>query len=315
MKTWWIVAALAVVGGLAAGAVWYLTRDDGLPSGFASANGRIEVERVDIAAKFAGRVAELLVAEGDYVEAGAVVARMDDAQILARLNEAEAGLGQARQLFAEAEAILASRESERTFARQELERAETLHARGFAPGEELDRRQSQAGVERARAAIVAAEAGVARLRADLRDYELSAPRPGRIQYVLARSGEVVPAGGRVVTLLDLTDAYMTVFLPAAAAGQLRFGAEARLVFDPAPQFVVPARVTFVATDAQFTPKFVETEEQRSDLMLRVKVSIPEDLLSANRDLVKSGIRGVATLRLDPGADWPADLAVRLPDGG
>jgi HlyD family secretion protein len=119
----------------------------------------------------------------------------------------------------------------------------------------------------------------------------------------------------VVTLLDLTDVSMTIYLPTAQAGRLAYGAEARLVFDAAPQFVVPASVSFVASEAQFTPKYVETAEERENLMFRVKLQIPPDLLRAHQEFVKTGVPGVATVRLDPNAEWPAELAARLPDGG
>ncbi|MGC9369564.1 MAG: HlyD family secretion protein [Paracoccaceae bacterium] len=323
------IALAAVIGLLAAAVLWLWQRDraDDLPPGFARSNGRIEAERIDIATKFGGRLREILVKEGDMVEAGQVLARLDTAQIEAQLREAEAGVRAAEQGLAEARAVLAERKSSLTFAEQELFRAETLGERGYAPGETIDLRRTQkaaaeAAVKSARAAIAsaqarieAAQATVDRLRADLDDYALTTPRAGRVQYRLAEPGEVLAAGARVVTLLDLTDVSMTIYLPTAQAGRLAYGAEARLVFDAAPQFVVPASVSFVASEAQFTPKYVETAEERENLMFRVKLQIPPDLLRAHQEFVKTGVPGVATVRLDPNAEWPAELAARLPDGG
>ena len=94
-----------------------------------------------------------------------------------------------------------------------------------------------------------------------------------MQYQLARAGEVVAAGAPIVTILDLTDVYMTIFLPAADAGKLSVGDEARIVLDPVPDYVVPAKVSFVAADAQFTPKTVETKDERAKLMFRIKLKI------------------------------------------
>ncbi|WP_212525797.1 HlyD family efflux transporter periplasmic adaptor subunit [Actibacterium sp. MT2.3-13A] len=323
------IALVVVLGLLAAAGLWVWQRDRaaGLPAGFARGNGRIEAERVDVATKFGGRLQEILVSEGEMVEAGQVLAQLDPTQIEAQLREAEAGVRAARQGLAEARAVLAERKSNLTFAEQELFRAETLGARGYAPGEVVDLRRTQkaaaeaavasarAGIASARARIEAAQATVDRLRADLAEFALTAPRAGRVQYRLAEPGEVLAAGARVVTLLDLTDVSMTIYLPTAQAGRLAYGAEARLVFDAAPQFVVPAAVSFVASEAQFTPKYVETEEERENLMFRVRLQIPPDVLRAHQEFVKTGVPGVATVRLDPDAEWPADLAVRLPDDG
>ncbi len=117
----------------------------------------------------------------------------------------------------------------------------------------------------------------------------------------------------MVSLLDLQDVYVTVFVPTAVAGRLRFGAPARIVFDPAPQWVVPATVSFVASEAQFTPRYVETEAEREKLMFRVQVRIPEDLLRAHADVVKTGVPGTVYLQVDPEVPWPSWLEVRLPD--
>lgn len=301
------------------------TLDDGPPQGFATANGRIEAERVDVATKFSGRLIEIMVSEGDRVDADQVLARLDDAQLRAQLREAEAQVGAARQMLAESRAVLAERKSTLTYAEKELYRAQELGARGFAPEETIDLRLSKkesaaaavdsakAGIAAAEARIEAAQATVDRLRADLEEYTLRAPRAGRVQYRLAEPGEVLSAGARVLTLLDLTDVVMTVYLPTGAAGRLSYGAEARLVLDAAPEYVIPAHVSFVAGEAQFTPKYVETEEERENLMFRVKLRIPPEILADYQDVVKTGVPGLAYVRVDPGAEWPESLAVRLPD--
>lgn len=322
------IALVAVIGLLAAAGLWIWQQNhaDELPPGFARSNGRIEAARVDVATKFGGRLEEILVAEGEMVAAGQVLARLDSTPIEAQMREAEAGVRAAEQGLAETRAVLAERKSNLTFAEQELFRAETLGERGYAPGETIDLRRTQkaaaeaavasaqAAIASAQARIEAAQATVDRLRADLAEYALTAPRAGRVQYRLAEPGEVLAPGARVVTLLDLTDVSMTIYLPTAQAGRLAYGAEARLVFDAAPQFVVPASVSFVASEAQFTPKYVETKEERENLMFRVKLRIPPGILRDHQQFVKTGVPGVATVRLDPNADWPADLVVRLPDG-
>ena len=123
---------------------------------------------------------------------------------------------------------------------------------------------------------------------------------------------VMAAGGKVATLLDLSDVTMTIFLPTRLVGRVRLGADARIVLDAAPDYVVPAKVTFVSSEAQFTPKTVETADEREKLMYRVKVRIDSALLDTYRDYVKAGLTGDAYVLTDPAAAWPDKLAVRLP---
>jgi HlyD family secretion protein len=161
------------------------------------------------------------------------------------------------------------------------------------------------------AAIAAAAARIERVRTDIADSTLTAPIRGRVLYRLAEPGEVLPAGGKVVTVLELSDVYMTIFLPTDEAGRTIVGAEGRIVLDAAPYLVIPAAVSFVAPRAQFTPKEVETRTEREKLMFRVKVRIDPELLARNSEKVKTGLPGVAYVRLDPRADWPERLHVKL----
>ncbi len=162
----------------------------------------------------------------------------------------------------------------------------------------------------AEAKIKAAEAIVARIEADINDSTLVAPRDGRIQYRIAQEGEVMATGGKVVNLVDLADVYMTFFLPGTIAGRLSMGQEARLILDAAPDWPVPAFISFVASTAQFTPKTVETESERQKLMFRVKAQIPPELLRDKMQYVKVGLSGMAWVKIDPDAQWPASLTVR-----
>ncbi|SHF20750.1 HlyD family secretion protein [Modicisalibacter ilicicola DSM 19980] len=316
-----LVLAIVAAGG---GYYWWQQQQNDLPDGFARANGRLEATRIDVALKFGGRVGEILASEGQRVEAGDVIARIDSTELEAEIRAAEAATRQAEQELAQAEALVIQRAGELALARAELKRTETLAARGYASKEVLDQRRSQritadaalntarAQVAAAEAAIEASEANVAALEANLADYTLHAPRAGRVQYRLAEPGEVLAAGDKVVSLLDLTDVYMDVYLPTDQAGRLRYGGEARLVLDAAPQYVIPAAVDFVASEAQFTPKYVETESEREKLMFRVKLQIPAEVLGRYQEVVKTGVPGVATVRVDPEVPWPETLAVKLP---
>lgn len=317
-----ILGPLVVVAAVLA--LW-ITRGSGdPPEGFAKTNGRIEAERVDIATKFAGRLKTVLVKEGDLAKAGQILAQLDTAELEAQLKEAEATKVQAEQQLDQAIALVAQRNSELKLASLQLDRSLDLVAKGVTSQETVDQRQSakltaeaavnaaNAEVAVAKAAIEAAEARINRLKVDIDDYTLKAPRSGRIEYRLALPGEVLAAGGRVLTLLDLTDVYMTVFFPTGEAGRLRIGGEGRVIFDAVPQYVVPATVTFVASEAQFTPKYVETKIEREKLMFRVKLSLPVEVLEKYESVVKTGVPGVAYVKLSESAEWPPRLSVKLP---
>jgi HlyD family secretion protein len=168
-------------------------------------------------------------------------------------------------------------------------------------------------VSGARLAVTAKKAAIARVESDIKDSTLKAPRDGRVQYRIAQPGEVLSAGGKVLNLVDLSDVYMTFFLPEAAAGKVAIGSEARIVLDAAPQYVIPANVSYVASTAQFTPKTVETPEERQKLMFRIKARIDRALLQKNLPMVKTGLPGVTWLKLDPKAQWPAELVIKVPE--
>lgn len=297
---------------------------DALPEGIVAANGRLEANQVEIATKLAGRIVDVLPQEGDMVDDGAVVAHLDRAEIEAQLRQARAEAQRARKALVSANAAIASRRAELTFSQQQLERAEILSKKGYATRERLDERRQQfvsakaavdvaaAQVEEAQAAIKAADAQVDRFESLLNDATITSPVRGRVQYRLIEPGAVLPAGGRIATVLDLTDVYMTIFLPARDAARLRLGDDARIVLDAASNYVFPAKISFVATEAQFTPKTVETKTEREKLMFRVKLQAPLELLKTFESRVKSGLRGMGYVRVAQGAAWPAKLDVKLP---
>lgn len=323
MKLRYIVVSLLLLAGAAVGAwAWWQERQDRLPPNIAAGNGRIEATEVQVATRYAGRVAEVLVREGDLVEAGQVLARMDTRELEAGLARAEAEIAQAERTVAQARAAIAQRQSELRLAEQELSRALILLQKGHGTKEVADQRHNtrdtaQAGLEAAQAylaaterSVDAAEAAARVIRTQIEDGTLTAPRLGRIQYRLAQPGEVLAGGGRVLTLLDLTDVYMTIFLPTAQAGQVAIGAEARIVLDALPDYAVPAKVTFVASQAQFTPREVETRTEREKLMFRVKVTIDPDLLRAYIERVSVGLPGEAFVQLGAGGPWPQSVESR-----
>ncbi|MFJ6327522.1 MULTISPECIES: HlyD family secretion protein [unclassified Rhizobium] len=212
--------------------LWNKLRGTDQLRGIATPNGRIEAQQVLVSAKLAGRVADVLVEEGQIVDAGAVIAQMDTSELGAQLLGAEADVRRSETGVATAEATIAQRGNELTLARLGLERASDLSVTGSGTRQQLDLRRSQLAVAEAvsrsalasrdetQAGLDAARAEAARLRSQLDDAILKAPRRGRVEFKLVQSGEVVAAGAPIATLPDLTDVYVTVFLPARAAGRL-----------------------------------------------------------------------------------------------
>ena len=296
-----------------------------MPEGIVKTNGRLEATQVDVSAKYPGRLAQVNVNEGDEVTAGQVVATIASPETEAQLRNAQAQVLKAKRALAEANALIVQRKSDLDFAGPDYERARQLVERGNISQQATDSRRNKleaaqaayvaanAQRDQAEAAIKAAEADVERYQSILVDLVLVAPRSGRVQYRLARSGEVVAAGQRVLTILDLNDVYMTIYLPANQAGKLTLGDEARTILDPVPQFVFPATISFVATEAQFTPKSVETAEEREKLMFRVKLQGDPQVLDKYHRQVKTGVRGLGFVRTDPRVPWPAELALKLPE--
>jgi HlyD family secretion protein len=351
MRKWLLLAAAVVVGALAY-LGWRLFQPEKLPEGFAGSNGRIEAVDINIATQAAGRLVDVLVNEGDFVTAGQSLARMDTDVLKAQFREAEADLRRAKTAVdtarftvaqresekAAAESLVRQREAELDLASKKRARAERLSRTSAMAQEDLDTAKSSffgaeaaigsaranvagsdAAIATARSQVIEAEASVGaaqaridRLQADINDSTLRSPRDGRVQFRVSQAGEVLGAGGTVLNMIDISDVYMTFFLPTAQAGRVRMGAEARLVLDAAPQYVIPARVSFVADVAQFTPKTVETAEERQKLMFRIRARIDPELLKKHKPRVKTGLPGMAYVQLDPQAEWPARLEVKLP---
>jgi len=299
-------------------------RGQTLPDGIVKSNGRLEATTVDVSSKYAGRLSEVTVEEGSNVTPGQVIAKITSPEYEAQLRAAKADVQKANDALAAAEAEIASRQSALEFAKSDFERGQELMKTGFITKQVFEQRKRNydsavAAVQsytsqrdQALSQIANAEAEVDRIQSIIDDLTLVSPRLGRVQYQLARAGEVVAAGAPIVTILDLTDVYMTVFLPAADAGKLGVGDEARIILDPVPDYVVPAKISFVAADAQFTPKTVETQDERAKLMFRIKLKIDPEILQAFYTRVKTGVRGLGFVRTKRDVEWPADLQVKLP---
>jgi HlyD family secretion protein len=299
-------------------------RGQTLPAGIAKAEGRIEATQADVSSKYPGQLAEISVEEGTKVAIGQVIGRVSSPEFEARLRGAQSDLQAAQDGLAGAESEIASGQSALQFAKSDFERGQALMKSGFITKQSFEERQrnyesADAAVQnmtarrdQAQSAIKAAEAKVQQIEAMIHDLVLKSPRNGQVQYQLVQKGETVAAGEPIVTILDLTDLYMVIFLNAADSGRLGIGDEARVILDAVPDYVIPAEVSFVASDAQFTPKTVETEAEREKLMFRVQLRVDRQILQRYYGRVETGLRGSGFVRTKPDANWPAQLEVKLP---
>ena len=312
----WSAAILTALGAVTA---WWLLSRPELPPGFAGANGRLEATETAVATKYSGRIKTVLADEGDTVDAGQVVATMDTEPLQAELRRAQADIVGSKDAQRVALADVRIKQAELNFAEKQYKRSNALVPTGAVSVQERD--VDYAKLDSARAALIgaraqavrtesainAATAQADRVETEINDNTLRAPMRARVRTRLAEPGEVLGAGGRVLVLDDLSDVYMYVFLPTGVAGRIPLGSEARVVLDAVPEYPIPAKVTFVSPTAQFTPKTVETAEERHNLTFRVKLQIDRMLLRAYEPYVKVGIPGMGYVREDQSVPWPVAL--------
>jgi len=310
---------IALAGGVAVVAIivitWAVKKHNALPEGIAAGNGRIEGKLVDVSAKEPLRVQQILVDEGALVKPGQVLVKLDTNTLEAELAAAEASVAQAEQNLAAAQASITKQKSAIGLAGIQVKRSQNLVREHAGSQQELDvhhneLQTSRAGLTEAKASVNTAREGVevakqnaAAVQTRIDDATLKSPVTGRVLYRLAEPGEVLAAGGKALTLVNLEDVYMEIFLPSERAARLKIGAEARITVDFAPGKAIPAYVSFVSPEAQFTPKQVETRSEREKLSFRVKAQV----LDGHDPVLKSGAPGVAWIRLDGAVPWPEPL--------
>lgn len=316
------LAAVAVaVGGVAFWKNGQLQAEE--LQGITAVNGRIELNRLDIATLYPGRVTELLVQEGEQVVLNQPLARLDAQTAQAQTAAAQAAMQQAQDAVSRAQAEMQAKAQQVKTAQVDLANAQQLRRDNLISASELTHRQAaltaaKAQVEAAQAAVAQAKSQVAQAQAQWQkaqlqeaDMLIKAPKNARVEYRIAEVGNVLGSGGKVVSLLDPSDVYLNVFLTAKQSNQLKIGEEARIIVDGVDA-VFPAIITFVASQAQFTPKSVETTEERAKLMFKVKLQIPENIALQQLALLKGGMTAVGYVKYDANAQWPENLAVKLP---
>ena len=312
-----IALAVVAVGVVAFfGYQYYESKRNSLPEGIAYGNGRIEAKLADVSAKEVLRVKDILVDEGDLVTPGQVLVHLDTVTLDAQLAEANANVAAANERLAVAEATITKVKSQIKLARIEADRSRKLVAENAGSQREYDVRkasvethtaalaEAEAQRETARREVTVAEANAATVQTRIDDATLKSPVLGRVLYRLAEPGEVLGAGGKALTLVNLEDVYMEIFLPAAQAAAVKVGAEGRLTVDYEPGRSAIGYVSFVSPEAQFTPKEVETKSEREKLVFRVKIQVPKSLVTHYVQHIKTGVRGVGYVKISESAVWP-----------
>ncbi len=328
----------------------------GMPEGLIQANGRIEGDTHIISAKISGRVKNLLAHEGDSVKVGQVLAELDDSQVMARKDQADAAMkavvsrleasetsldvfrrevsiktDRAVSVVKYAEAVLskagASKKQgekdaarfkrlaeEGTVARQKSEQmnlALKVAESDFAGAEsnlvlaekQLDEamlgkegiKARESEIEAVRSQVAQAKAAIAEVESILGDFSVRAPADGIITTRATNPGEVLSAGSPLFGLVDLNRLYLKVYVPEIMIGKLKLGLKAKIYTDSMPDNPFDGTVGYISSRAEFTPKEVQTPDERVKLVYAVKI-----YLDKNSDNT-----------LSPGL--PADAAIRWKD--
>jgi len=298
------VAALALLPALLAGC------GSGKASGVIRASGYVEATEVRVSTKVRGTLVERPVDEGDRVTRGQLLGRIDTVDLDLELRTAQAEMEQARaeltlmqagyrkEEIGQAEAQVAALEAELAQATKNLDRMQALMQAGpgtvEARDDALGRRDAaaarlegareqlrklRAGYRReeiaaARARLEAAQARSAQLEQQIKDAAIVSPTDGMVTEKGSEAGELLQAGALIVVVTDLDHAWLNVFIPGPDLGRVRLGQPARVLTDGGEERA--GRVMFIASQAEFTPKNVQTRDERVKLVYRVKIGLDND---------------------------------------
>jgi HlyD family secretion protein len=303
---------LVLVLASVATAAWLVLRSRSDVNGALMASGTVEATDADLGFQIAGRVLEISVEEGDAVTAGTRLARLDTRELDAALTGAQAELEAAEARLVElergarpqevvtAEAAVRAAATRAEEARSERERASTLFGGGAISRQALDRAESAyqvaaAALEQAReqlalvqegprtetvraqtAVVARARANVERAEATLANAVVTAPFDGVVTIVHREPGESVTPGAPAITLLAPDDRWVRIYVPEDQMGRVQLGLRAAIVSDTYPDRVYDGEVTFVGSEAEFTPRNVQTAEERTKLVYPVRVRVDGD---------------------------------------
>ena len=322
-----IIPIVVVVLALVALGAWLIVRHGRAAPGTIEASGTVEATEADLGFQAGGRVLEVDFREGDAVPAGAVVARLDAAELQARRDQAVAGLSAARALLEQfergarpeelqqARAGAAAAQERLDDARRSLQRTKVLFDGGAASQEQYDQastyaqvasaqfdqanealRLVQAGprreqIDAQRAVVRQAEAAVSQAQAALDNTVIKAPFAGVVTVRHREPGEAVSPGLPVITLLNTADRWVRIYVREDEVGRIALGQQATITSDADPARRYEGRVSYISSQAEFTPRNVQTQEERVKLVYAVKVAIADTAARA----LKSGVPADVTL--------------------
>ena len=282
-KRVWILAIIAVVI-VAATAVLAWQRLTRAPdTAFLIASGRIEGRLTTLSARSAGRVAEIKADEGRSIERGETLVVLADPALRERINSLAARVRRTEASLAQAE--------------RELVRNQRLIADGFITQQMMERTRLEAEVQSA--ALREAHASLAEQQRYLDEMTVRAPTAGTVLVRTIERGEWVQPGTPLFSMVDLSQLYLKIYVPEPDIGKIVHDQPARVHVDAFPQRFFPARVSKIASEAEFTPKNVETREERVKLVFAVELALDEN----PGDVLKPGMPADAVVRLEDGPDW------------
>lgn len=271
-KTW---IPILVVSGIIIGAVYFfIGQEEPLSEGLVQANGRIEGDHYTVASKIPGRIEDLLVREGDNVEQGEIVVRLEDTQAREKVNQA-----QQATVATEAQLMMSIKKEQQSQIDAKRIRAlvkdgtVTKHA---SEQVDLEWKITQDQVTAARATYRQSLAALSVARCALNDTTIHAPASGVVTMRLIDVGEVVGAGSPLLDTVDLDRLYLKVYVPEKEIGKVRLGLAARVHIDAYPDQHFPATVRYISSRAEFTPKEVQTPDERVKLVYAVKLYLDEN---------------------------------------
>ncbi|WP_456433440.1 HlyD family secretion protein [Thermosulfuriphilus sp.] len=310
-----IVGILLAVFLAAFGSIYYQREKARVPEGFVFASGRLEAEIVTVASRVPGRIKEIFFSEGQEIKQGSLLARLEDAELLARERQAQAVLAEARARYQIAQANLEKLEAAFNKAQKDYQRYVSLRQKGIVSQGEFERvelqfrstkadlKAARKGLQAAREAISGAQAALAEVRALLDYTRIKAPISGAILRKIANVGEMVSAGSPICLMADLDGIYLKAYVPERQIGLLALGQEARIYVDAFPDKAFPAWVGYISRRAEFTPKEVQTRAERVKTVYALKLYLRE-----NPDhLLTPGLPADALIRVSPKASWPQSL--------
>jgi HlyD family secretion protein len=281
-----------------------------------SLTGTVEATQVDVSVKIAGRIVERLVKEGEAVTRGQLLVRLDDAELAAEVRRQEAALrstqatlrdlraGARKEEIEDARAGLASAEATREMTQREFSRNDELFRRGLIAAQDVDRARQAYQVahsqersarerlglllsgsrpdliEAARWQVTQAESALSQAQTRLKEATVVSPIDGVVLRKNLEAGETANPGVAILTLVNPKDVWLRAYVPETEVGRLKVGDAAKLRVDAFPNRVFTGRLVEIASEAEFTPRNVQTKKERVNLVFRIKIQIdnPDGLL-------------------------------------